>query len=155
MRLAMITTAVTAVAIGLRYLRSGSFSPDLDTAPRVKIQLADDESVILGRLSAALSHKTVSSLAASDHILVPENFEALHATLFDAFPEAFKTLKLDVVSTGLLPCYVPPASLLHKLTAEPDAGEQVQPDADLAWQQPQAAEAAYSVHQPHRRGGRR
>ena len=106
MRFVLISTAVTALAIGLRFLRSGSFSPDLDTAPRLDIQLTADESVILGRLSAALSHKTVSSLAASDHILVPENFKALHATLFDAFPEAFKSLKLDVVSLSLLNCCI-------------------------------------------------
>ena len=101
MRLALATTAVAICAIALRMLRSGDFAPDLDTATRVTVQLTDDLKV-LDRLSATLSHKTVSSLAAPDHILAPENFEALHATLFKAFPEAFKTLKLEVVSDCLL-----------------------------------------------------
>lgn len=97
MRLALAITVVAISAGLLRVLRSDDMSPDLDTAASVNVQLTDKRDM-LDRLGAALRHKTISSLAAPDHALAPDSLSALHTTLFEAFPEAFTTLKLELVS---------------------------------------------------------
>ena len=97
MRAALLTGVVALCAVAVGVLNAGPTAPDLDTADRINISLVG-ETDMLHRLSQALQHKTVSSLAAEGHVLVPETFKALHTTLFDAFPEVFKTLDLEVVS---------------------------------------------------------
>ena len=97
MRAVLLTGFVALCAIAVSIFTAGSLPPDLDTADRISVSLVG-ETDMLDRLSLVLQHKSVSSLGAEDHILFPENFEALHSTLFDAFPDVFKTLDLEVVS---------------------------------------------------------